>query len=70
MFKTYTVIKKDKSVFNHLSWEEAKSIAEQNDLLLTIKDNHISDVKVLEGISSHYGKEFTSIVKRIIPFYQ
>ena len=71
MLHTYTVIKKDKTVFNHISWECAKSITEEGDLLLTVKDNHISNVRVLEGIDEHYGKEFKSIDGgKITPFYQ
>lgn len=71
MLHTYTVIKKDKSVFNHLSYDSAKSIAEEGDLLLTVKDNHISNVRILEGIDEYYGKEFKSVTKgNITPFYQ
>jgi len=71
MLHTYSVIKKDKSVFNHLEWEVAKSIAEEGDLLLTIKDNHISNVRVLEGVDEFYGKQFKSVDGGIItPFYQ
>jgi len=71
MLHTYSVIKKDKSVFNHLEWEAAKSIAEEGDLLLTIKDNHISNVRILEGVDDYYGKQFKSVDGGIItPFYQ
>ena len=71
MLHTYTVIKKDKSVFNALSFENAKSITEEGDLLLTVKDNHVSNVRVLEGIDPFYGKEFKSIDGgRITPHYQ
>jgi hypothetical protein len=71
MLHTYTVIKKDKSVFNHLSYENAKSIAEEGDLLLTVKDNHVSNIRILEGIDRFYGKEFKSIDNgKITPFYQ
>jgi hypothetical protein len=71
MIHTYSVIKKDKSVFNHLSYENAKSIAEEGDLLLTIKDNHISNVRILEEIDEFYGKEFKSVDNgKITPFYQ
>ena len=70
MTHTYSVIKKDGNVFNHLSWESAKSIAEQGDLLLTIKDNHISNIRKLEYIDEFYGKQFESIHKTINPFYQ
>jgi len=71
MLRTYSVIKKDKSVFNHLEWEAAKSITEEGDLLLTIKDNHISNVRVLEGVDEFYGKEFKSVDGgTITPFYQ
>lgn len=71
MIYTYSVIKKDKSVFNHLSYQNAKSIAEEGDLLLTIKDNHISNVRILERIDEFYGKEFKSIDNgKITPYYQ
>jgi hypothetical protein len=71
MLHTYTVIKKDMSVFNHLIWESAKSITEEGDLLLTVKDNHISNVRILEGVDEHYGKHFKSVDgSKITPFYQ
>jgi hypothetical protein len=71
MLHTYTVIKKDMSVFNHLSWEAAKSIADAEDLLLTVKDNHISNVRKLDYIDESYGKLFESVDKgNITPHYQ
>ena len=71
MLHTYTVIKKDMSVVNHLSWHVAKSLTEVGDLLLTVKDNHISNVRVLESVDEYHGKEFKSIDGgNIIPHYQ
>ena len=71
MLHTYTVIKKDMSVFNHLSWNAAKSLAEEGDLLLTVKDNHISNVRKLEFVDEYYGKDFKSVDNgNITPHYQ
>jgi hypothetical protein len=71
MLHTYTVIKKDKSVFNHLSYQNATSIADDGDLLLTIKDNHISNIRMLEYNDDNYGKQFKSVDKgNITPHYQ
>jgi hypothetical protein len=70
MLHKYSVIKKNKSVFNHLEWEAAKAIAEEGDLLLTIKDNHISNIRMLERVDDNYGKQFESVNGVITPYYQ
>jgi|GEM_PF-5414167 len=70
MLHTYSVIKRNNCVFNHLEWEAAKAIAEEGDLLLTIKDNHISNIRELERVDCYYGKQFESTNGVITPFYQ
>lgn len=70
MLHTYSVIKKDGSVFNHLTWKAAEAITDDGDLLLTIKDNHISNVRKLE-FKDEFGKDFRSIDGgNITPYYQ
>jgi hypothetical protein len=72
MLHTYTVIKKNMSVVNHLEWQQALDIAEDGDMVLTIKDNHVSAIRKIEVVD-YYGedyKENTHIAGSITPFYQ
>jgi hypothetical protein len=73
MTHTYTVIKHTtNAIFNHLDWESAKSIANAGDMLLTIKDNHVSAMRsvIEEDLYGDMVKEFNHIEGPITPFYQ
>jgi len=72
MLHTYTVIKKNMSVINNLQWQQAKDFADDGDLILTIKDNHVSAIRKTT-IVELYGephKECDHIEGSITPFYQ
>lgn len=72
MVHTYTVIKKNMSVVNNLEWQQAKDIADDGDMILTIKDNHVSAIRRV-SVEDLYGephKECDHIAGSITPFYQ
>ena len=72
MIHTYTIIKKNKSVINHLEYQQAKDLAEHGDMILTIKDNHVSAIREVT-VYDYYGephKECDHIEGTITPFYQ
>ena len=72
MIQTYTLIRKNFSVVNHLEWQQAKDLAEDGDMILTIKDNHVSAIRKTTVVE-YYGelhKECDHIEGDIIPFYQ
>lgn len=72
MIQTYSLIKTDYSVINHLKYEEAKSFSLEGDLILTIKDNHISAIRKVTLVDMGYeiAKECEHIEGNIIPYYQ
>lgn len=55
MVHTYTVIKKNMSVVNHLEWQQAKDIADDGDMILTIKDNHVSAIRKVSVLDYYDG---------------
>jgi hypothetical protein len=60
------------SVINHLEWEQAKDVAEDGDMIFTIKDNHVSAIRKV-SVVDYYDephKECDHIAGSIIPFYQ
>ena len=72
MLHTYTVIKKNMSVLNHLEWQQAKDVADDGDMILTVKDNHVSAIRKV-NIVEYYDemhKECDHIAGSIVPFYQ
>lgn len=72
MLQTYTIIKKNFAVVNHLEWQQAKELAEDGDMILTIKDNHVSAIRNVTLVE-YYGephKECDHIEGDITPFYQ
>ena len=72
MVHTYTVIKKNMSVINNLQWQQAIDFADDGDLMLTIKDNHVSAIRKIT-IVELYGKlhkDYDHIAGSITPFYQ
>jgi hypothetical protein len=72
MLQTYTIIRKNFAVVNHLEYQEAKELAEDGDMILTIKDNHVSAIRKVT-VEEYYGKlhkECDHIEKDITPFYQ
>lgn len=72
MLHTYTVIKKNMSVINHLEWQQAKDVAEDGDIILTIKDNHVSAIRKVTVVDYYDEtlKECDHIAGSITPFYQ
>lgn len=72
MLQTYTIIRKNFAVVNHLEYQQAKELAEEGDMILTIKDNHVSAIRNVT-IVEYYGephKECDHIEGDITPFYQ
>lgn len=67
MIHTYTVIKEG-IVINHLSWEEARAISQDGDTILTIKDNHVSNVRKVEA--NEREKDMYCLPLLFIPHYQ
>ncbi len=60
------------SVINHLGYQQAKDLAEDGDMILTIKDNHVSAIRKVSVVEL-YGelhKECDHIEGSIVPFYQ
>lgn len=72
MLHTYTIIKKNFAVVNHLEWQQAKDIAENGDLILTVKDNHVSAIRkvTIEDYNGEPHKECDHVAGSITPFYQ
>ena len=71
MLQTYTIIRKNFAVVNHLEYKQAKELAEEGDMILTIKDNHVSTIRNVT-IVEYYGephKKCDHIEGDITPFY-
>lgn len=45
MIHTYTVIKTNGTVINNVDYKTGKSLCTNDDLMLTIKDNHVTAVR-------------------------
>jgi hypothetical protein len=71
MVHTHTVIKKNFSVINHLTWIAATEFADDGDMILTIKDNHVSAIRKVIIIDMHDEPhiEWEHVAGSIIPFY-
>ena len=72
MLQTYTIIRKNFAVVNHLGYQQAKELANDGDMILTIKDNHVSAIRKVT-VEEYYGelhKECDHIEEDITPFYQ
>jgi hypothetical protein len=72
MLQTYTIIRKNFAVVNHLEYQQAKELAEDGDMILTIKDNHVSAIRKVT-VEEYYGKPYKEcdhIEKDITPLYQ
>lgn len=72
MLQTYTIIRKNFAVVNHLEYQQAKELADDGDMILTIKDNHISAIRKVTVVEyyGHTHKECDHIEGDITPFYQ
>lgn len=65
MLHTFSVISKRKTFISLLEWEAAQSIAEEGDLILSIKDNHICSVREVEVVDDRKRFKRWEITKKL-----